>query len=133
MKRYAWCLVLVLLAGVTGVAGLLALSGETGLFVSSPETLDPACPGSGKDRVCPRISPATSCRKRVPLGAQSRYSEDGSFRVDCYPGKLILEVEAPEHEKAAFEIEVPHGVDEVKDVMLELEKSPEREPEEKKE
>jgi RNA polymerase sigma-70 factor (ECF subfamily) len=64
--------------------------------------------------------------KKVHLGAQSNYSKDGSFKVQCSPGKLILEVEAPEHEKAVFEIEVPHGMDEVTDVLLELEKSPEQ-------
>ncbi|MHC4598717.1 MAG: sigma-70 family RNA polymerase sigma factor [Planctomycetota bacterium] len=55
---------------------------------------------------------------------QSRYSEDGSFRVEGRCGKWLLEVEAPDHEKGYFEIEMPVEGDEIKSVDLLLEPTP---------
>ncbi|MHC5035911.1 MAG: sigma-70 family RNA polymerase sigma factor [Planctomycetota bacterium] len=65
-------------------------------------------------------------------GTQSRYSEDGSFRLNGRPGTLILEVEAPAHKKAVFEIEVPVEGDELRGVELLLEPDPDAEGEEEK-
>ena len=42
--------------------------------------------------------------KKVRVGGQCRYSEDGSFLVHSLAGNIFVQVEAPGHDKSVFMI-----------------------------
>ncbi|MHC4777913.1 MAG: sigma-70 family RNA polymerase sigma factor [Planctomycetota bacterium] len=66
------------------------------------------------------------------MNSQSRYSADGSYRVEGRCGRLLMEVEAPGHAKTFFEIEAPVQGEEIKGTDLVLEAVEEGETEDDK-
>jgi hypothetical protein len=60
--------------------------------------------------------------KKVRVGGQCRYSEDGSFLVHSLAGKIFVQVEAPGHDKSVFQIEVLTPGEDISGVELTLAK-----------